>query len=93
MTEGNPLFAGNAAVLGEFAVIIRVHLLRALAVGVLLLTIRFFIKREDAAIPVLLALAGCAAARLLPFLSAPEVWADAMLLCALAGTGVAKIAR
>lgn len=93
LTEGNPLFAGNAAVLGEFAVIIRVHLLRALAVGVLLLAIRFFIKREDAAIPVLLALAGCAAARLLPFLSAPEVWADAMLLCALAGTGVAKIAR
>jgi len=93
LPQGSAIFAGNATVVGEFATIIRVHLLRALAIGLLLLAIRFLIKREDAAVPVVLALAGCAAARLLPFVQAPEVWSDAMLLCALAGVGVAKTAR
>ena len=93
LTQGNPLLAQNALSAGEFAQIIRGHLLRALAVGVLLLSVRFFMRREDPAIPVLFALALCAAAQLLPFLSTPEIWADAMLLCTLAGTGVAKTAR
>ncbi len=93
LAQSNPLLAQNAKIAGEFADIIRVHLLRALALGLLLLSIRFFIKREDAAVPVLLALAGCAAARLLPFLNTPTVWMDAFLLCALAGVGVAKTAR
>ena len=93
LPEGNPLFAQVASGMGEFASIIRVHLLRALAIGVLLLSIRFFIKREDAAVPVALALAACAISRLLPLIHAPEVWADAMLLCTIAGVGVAKTAR
>jgi hypothetical protein len=93
LPQSGAIFTGNTAVAGEFASIIRVHLLRALAVGLLLLAGRFFIKREDAAVPVVLALAGCAAARLLPFVQAPEVWTDAMLLCVLAGVGVAKTAR
>ena len=93
LPEGNLLFAQSGSVMSEFAQIIRVHLLRALAVGLLLLAVRFFARREDAAVPVLFALAGCAAARLLPFLHAPQVWADAMLLCVLAGVGVAKTAR
>lgn len=93
LPEGNPLLAGNTAVAGEFAQIIRVHQLRALAVGLLLLSVRFFSRREDAALPVVFALAGCAAARLLPFVSAPDVWMDAFLLCSLCGVGVAKTAR
>ena len=93
LPQSGEIFAWNATAAGEFATIIRVHLLRALAVGLLLLACRFFLKREDAAVPVVLALAGCAAARLLPFIAAPEVWTDAMLLCALAGVGVAKTAR
>ncbi|MEZ4627167.1 MAG: hypothetical protein R2912_03415 [Eubacteriales bacterium] len=93
LPQSGEIFAWNTAIAGEFSQIIRVHLLRALAVGLLLLAFRFFIKREDAAVPVVLALAGCAAARLLPFVSAPEVWTDAMLLCVLAGVGVAKTAR
>jgi hypothetical protein len=93
LPEVTALFAQNAAVAGEFAAMVRVHLLRALAVGLLLCAIRFFLKREDAAIPVMLALAGCAAARLLPFIAVQDVWSDAMLLCVLAGVGVAKTAR
>jgi len=93
LPEGNPLLVWNTAVAGEFTAIIRVHLLRALAVGLLLLSVRFFVKREDAAVPVVLALAGCAVARLLPFVSAPDVWMDALLLSVLCGVGVAKTAR
>ena len=93
LPAGNPLFAQNTLFGGEFAGLIRVHLLRALALGLLLLAVRFFARREDAAVPVVLALAGCAAARLLPFAASPDVWMDAMLLCSLAGVGVAKAAR
>ena len=93
LVEGNALFIQNARQIGEFALTIRVHLMRALAVGLLLLAVRFFSRREDAAIPVIFALAGCAVARLLPFVAAPDVWMDALPLCALAGVGVAKTAR
>lgn len=93
LPAGNPLFAQNTLFGGEFAGLIRVHLLRALALGLLRLAVRFFSRREDAAVPVVLALAGCAAARLLPFAASPDVWMDAMLLCSLAGVGVAKTAR
>ncbi len=93
LPAGNLLFAQNTLFGGEFAGLIRVHLLRALALGLLLLAVRFFSRREDAAVPVVLALAGCAAARLLPFAASPDVWMDAMLFCSLAGVGVAKTAR
>ncbi len=91
--EGNALLVQNARQIGEFALTIRVHLMRALAIGLLLFAVRLFSRREDAGIPVILALAGCAAARLLPFLAVPDVWMDALPLCALAGVGVAKTAR
>ena len=93
LVEGNALLLQNTRQIGEFALTIRVHVMRALAVGLLLLAVRFFSRREDAAIPVILALAGCAAARLLPFLAVHDVWMDALPLCALAGVGVAKTAR
>ena len=91
--EGSALLLPNVAGARAYVQLIRTHLLRALAVGLLLLSIRFFYSREDAAVPVILALAGCAAARLLPFLSAPDVWMDALPLSVLAGVGVAKAAR
>ena len=93
LPEGGALGALNTRTMGEFARTIRVHQMRAFAVGLLLLAVRFFSRREDAAVPVILALAGCAAARLLPFLATPDVWLDAMPLCVLAGVGVAKTAR
>lgn len=89
----SPLMAINPLAAGEFALVIRTHLLRALAVGLFAMAVRFFFAREDAAIPALFALACFAAARLLPLESRPDVWMDALLLCALAGVGVAKTAR
>ncbi len=93
LPQGSLLFLLNEASAGEFARLVRVHLLRALAVGLLALAARFFISREDAAIPLVLALGGCAVARLIPFAFAPDVWMDAFPLCVLAGVGVAKAAR
>lgn len=93
LPQGSLLFLLNEASAGEFVFVVQVHLLRALAVGLFALAIRFFISREDAAIPLVLALLGCAVARLLPFAAAPEVWMDAFPLCVLAGVGVAKAAR
>ena len=83
----------NPLVAGEFALVIQTHLMRALAVGLFAISVRFFFSREDAVIPALFALACFAAARLLPLESRPDVWMDALLLSALAGVGVAKIAR
>lgn len=93
LAQESLLFLLNEASAGEFVFVVQVHLLRALAVGLFALAIRFFISREDAAIPLILALLGCAVARLLPFAAASEVWMDAFQLCVLAGVGVAKAAR
>ncbi len=93
LPESNMIFAQNTAVAGAFTELVKTHLLRALALGLLLISIRFFIRREDAAIPLVLALAGCAVFRLLFFAIAPDVWMDALPLCVLAGVGVAKTAR
>ena len=93
LAQESLLFLLNEASAGEFVLVVQVHLLRALAVGLFALAIRFFINREDAAIPLIFALLGCAVARLLPFAAAPEVWMDAFPLCVLAGVGVAKAAR
>jgi len=93
LAQESLLFLLNEASAGEFVFVVQVHLLRALAVGQFALAIRFFISREDAAIPLILALLGCAVARLLPFAAASEVWMDAFPLCVLAGVGVAKAAR
>ena len=87
------LFSIHPSLPGAFAGLIRTHLLRALALGLLLMALRFFIGREDAAAPAVLALAGCALARLLPFVNAPDVWMDLLPLALLAGTGTAKAAR
>ncbi len=93
LPESGSLFAQNTRSMGELALLIRTHLMRALAVGLLLFAVRFFNRREDSAVAVILALAGCAAARLLPFIAAPDVWMDTLPLCALAGVGIAKTAR
>jgi hypothetical protein len=93
LPEGSPLFAANTAASAVFVSFLQTHLLRALALGLFAMSARFFFSREETAVPAVLALAGCAAARLLPFAAAPEVWMDALPLCALAGAGVAKIAR
>ena len=89
----SPLMAINPLVAGEFALVIQTHLMRALAVGLFAISVRFFFSREDAVIPALFALACFAAVRLLPLESRPDVWMDALLFSALAGVGVAKIAR
>lgn len=93
LPEHSPLFAFNTLASGAFASLIQTHLLRALALGLMAMSVRFFFSREDAAVPVVLALAGCAVSRLIPFAAAPDVWMDALPLCALAGVGVAKAAR
>ncbi len=93
MPQQTALLAANPQTAGAFAELIRTHLLRALALGLLLMAARFFYRREDAAVPAVLALAACACARLLPFFTAPDVWMDALLLAVPAGVGVAKIAR
>ena len=93
LPEGSPLLAANTQPAGAFAALIRPHLLRALALGLAAMSARFFFSREDAAVPVVLALAGCAVARLLPLSAAPDIWMDALPLAALAGVGVAKVAR
>lgn len=89
----SPLMVIHSVAAREFALVIQTHLLRALAVGLFALAVRFFFAREDAAIPALFALACFAAARLLPLADRPDVWMDALALCALAGVGVAKTAR
>lgn len=89
----SPLMTINPLAAGEFALVIQTHLMRALALGLFAMSVRFFFAREDAAIPALFALACFAAARLLPLEGKPDVWMDALLLSALAGVGVAKIAR
>ncbi|MPN07615.1 hypothetical protein SDC9_154886 [bioreactor metagenome] len=93
LPQGSPLFLAGEAPAAEFALVIQTHLLRALAVGLLAMAARYFLSREDAAIPLVLALAGCAVSRLLPFSLAPEIWMDAFPLSILAGVGVAKAAR
>ncbi len=93
LPQESALFSVNPQFAGAFAGLIRTHLLRALALGLLLMALRFFLNREDAAVPVVLALAGCALARLLPFVHAPEVWMDLLPLSVLAGIGTAKAAR
>lgn len=69
------------------------HLLRALDLGLLLLGIRWFIHREDAAAPALFSIAGGMLMLCIPSLSATGVWIQALPLCVLAGIGVAKTAR
>lgn len=76
-----------------FLFIVEPHLLRALDLGLLLLGIRWFFRREDAAVPVLFAIAGGMLMRCLPALNAPDVWMHALPLAVLAGTGAAKTAR
>ena len=84
--------AGTAASL-EFAAVVETHLLRALDLGLLLLAIRLLIRREDAAIPALFAVAASMLMGFVPALNAPDVWMQALPLAVLAGTGTAKAAR
>ena len=93
LPEGSALFSGNADGAASFVPFLRTHLLRALALGLFAASVRFFFEREDAAIPAVLSLAACAVSRLIPFAGAPDVWMEALPFCALAGVGIAKIAR
>ncbi|MEA5049363.1 MAG: hypothetical protein VB034_12250 [Eubacteriales bacterium] len=83
----------SAGSVPEYAQILELHLLRTLDLGLLLLSVRFFFHREDAAVPVLFSVAGGMMIRFLPFLHTPDVWMHALSLCALAGVGTAKTAR
>lgn len=89
----SPLYAANAVAAGVFAQTVRLHMLRALALGLLLYGVRFFFSREENAFPLVFALAFSAVARLLPFGNAPGIWMDALPLITLAAVGTAKTAR
>ena len=65
----------------------------AMGLGLLLLAIRLLIRREDAAIPALFAVAASMLMGFVPALNAPDVWMQALPLAVLAGTGTAKAAR
>ena len=76
-----------------YAQIMETHLLRALDLGLLLLAIRWLFHREDAALPLLFAVAGGMLICLLPALGSADVWMQALPLSVLAGVGTAKTAR
>ncbi len=76
-----------------FAQIMETHVLRALDLGLLLLAIRWLFHREDAALPVLFAVAGGMLMCLVPALNCPNVWMQVLPLSVLAGVGTAKTAR
>ena len=85
--------AAQAAAISEFTKTVETHLLRALDLGLLLLAVHLLFRREDAAVPVLFAVAGGMLLYFFPALNAPDVWIQALPLAVLAGTGTAKTAR
>lgn len=88
-----PLSSPGQTAAPAFLPAVEPHLLRALDLGLLLLGIRWFIHREDAAVPVLFAVAGGMVLFFFPSLHAPDVWIQTLPLAVLAGTGAAKTAR
>ena len=93
LPQSAALFAQNALTPGVLAVAIKTHLIRIYAVGLLLLSVRFFVGREDALAVPMLALVGAALFRLLSRSPAADAWMDAPALACLAGVGIAKFAR
>ena len=87
LTMQNAMQASTSTELFEY------HLVRVLAMGVLLFALRFFSANEDTAIPLVLALLGGAMIRLIFSGGAPDVSMDMPLLAALGGAGIAKTAR
>ncbi|MCE5190112.1 MAG: hypothetical protein LLF75_13155 [Eubacteriales bacterium] len=83
----------NAYAPSAFAQTLGAHLLRALDLGMLLLSIRWLFHREDAALPVLFAVAGAALFYFIPAVNHPDIWMQALPLSVLAGVGAAKVAR
>lgn len=93
LPQSASLFIQNTLTPGVLGLAIKTHLIRIYAVGLLLLSVRFFVSREDAlAVPVL-ALVGAALFRLLSRSPAADAWMDAPMLACLAGVGIAKFAR
>jgi hypothetical protein len=78
---------------GALAPLFETHLIRVLAVGALLFSLRFFTANESAAIPLVLSLLGGAVFRLIFAGGAPSVFMDVPLLATLAGAGIAKTGR
>lgn len=87
------LFAAGAMAKTEFAAVVEPHLLRTLDLGLLPLAIRLLTRREDAAIPVLFAVAASMLTGFFSALNTPGVWMQALPLAILAGVGTAKVAR
>lgn len=93
LPQSAALFAQNVLTPGVLALTIKTHMIRIYGMGLLLLSIRFFVGREDAlAVPVL-ALVGAALFRLLSRSPAAEAWMDVPMLACLAGVGIARFAR
>ncbi|HWQ06808.1 MAG TPA: hypothetical protein VN453_06260 [Feifaniaceae bacterium] len=93
LPQSAALFAENTLTPGVLAAAVNTHFIRIFAVGLLLLAIRFFAGREDAAAVPLLALVGAALFRLLSRASGADAWMDAPTLVCLAGVGIAKFVR
>ena len=87
------LSGAGMAVASEYATLVEPHLLRALDLGLLLFAVRLFARREDAAVPLLLAIAVSLLMGFIPALNAPGVWMQALPLAVLAGVGTAKTGR
>ena len=87
------LSAVGTAVSSGYATLVEPHLLRALDLGLLLFSVRLFARREDAAVPLLFAIAASMLSGFFPGLNVPGVWMQALPLAVLAGVGAAKTGR
>ncbi len=93
LPQDSVLLLQNVGGTSEWAAFLNKHLSRVLAVGVLLLAVRFFVSNEDAATPALLALLGGAIVRVIFSGNAPDLSMDTPVLAAIAGAGIAKTGR
>ena len=94
LPEQSALLLGNLLAPGMIAVVIAPHMIRIYAVGLLLFSVRCALGKESAtALPVLLALIGAAAFRLVFPAASLDIWMDVPLLCVLAAVGTAKTGR
>ncbi|MPN38065.1 hypothetical protein SDC9_185588 [bioreactor metagenome] len=87
------LSASGLPAASEFAAVVQPHLLRALDLGLLLISIHLLAHREDGAVPALFAVAASMLMGFVPALHAPDVWMQALPLAVLAGVGTAKTGR
>lgn len=93
LPQDSVLLLKSAEGAGELAAFLNGPLMRALAVGVILMAARYFVSNQDAATPALLALIGGALVRLIFPGRAPDLAMDTPILAALAGAGIAMTGR